>query len=101
MGMAADVFGWQEAVAISLNPTLEIESEGPFDPQAEKAWTEHAVREIKILLGDLDIPTRLSALGVTKADIPELVRLSQGSSLSGNPKPITEAELAALLESML
>ena len=44
---------------------------------------------------------RLGDLGVIKEDIPELVRLSQGSSLSGNPKPITEVELATLLESML
>jgi alcohol dehydrogenase class IV len=105
-------------VAMKVNAGIKVEKDWPYSWERdlyhrfarmdfgnstvseERAGTE-LVNRIRVLIHDLEIPTRLSALGVTKQDIPELVRLSQGSSLSGNPKPISEAELAALLESML
>jgi len=88
--------GWQSTL---LQMTLQPDYEAPPPIRGERH--RRLVQVIQTLLADLEIPTRLSALGVTHSDIPELVRLSQGSSLSGNPKPITEAELAVLLESML
>lgn len=89
-----DRFNWQDFVHWDIT--------GKSRP-LKGAWDSHKelVSEIRSLQEELDIPSRLSDLGVTKEDIPELVRLSQGSSLSGNPKPISEAELARLLESML
>jgi alcohol dehydrogenase class IV len=86
--------------------TIYLMAEDPdkydFD-LVDKEQESHAklVTGIRLLLKEFNIPTHLSALGVTKDDIPELVRLSQGSSLSGNPKAISEEELATLLESML
>jgi alcohol dehydrogenase class IV len=88
---------WQEKVALAVGVKDVFDWPTPTFQEIRRK----AIDGINALLAELDIPTRLSALGVTKADVPELVRLSQGSSLSGNPKPITEAELAALLESML
>jgi alcohol dehydrogenase class IV len=70
-------------------------------PQLNKHAPQLLLDRIDTVQGLLNIPTHLSDLGVTKDDIPELVRLSQGSSLSGNPKPISEEELATVLEAML
>jgi len=68
------------------------------DQKKAHAWV---LAEIRSLIDELGIPSRLGELGVTNDDIPELVRLSQGSSMSGNPKSLTEDELRALLEYLL
>ncbi len=49
----------------------------------------------------LEVPTRLSALGVVKDQLPALVSGSHGNSLNGNPRPIGDEELAQILENML
>ena len=59
------------------------------------------LKQVRGMLDDLGIPSRLSDLGVNIDEVPDLVRLSQGSSLSGNPKSISEEDLAALLEYLL
>lgn len=59
---------------------------------------EEAVRQ---LCRHLRIPERLSELGVTVKDIPALVQGSHGNSRSGNPHPITDAEVQHLLEQWL
>lgn len=46
-------------------------------------------------------PRRLSQLGVRPDQLPLLVRDSRGSSMSGNPRDLTDEELHGLLESML
>jgi len=68
------------------------------DQKKAHAWV---LAEIRSLIDELGIPSRLGELGVTNDDIPELARLSQGSSMSGNPKSLTEDELRALLEYLL
>lgn len=49
----------------------------------------------------LAVPTRLSALGVAKDQLPALVSGSHGNSLNGNPRPIGDEELTQILENML
>ena len=68
------------------------------DQKKAHAWV---LAEIRSLIDELGIPSRLGELGVTNDDIPELVRLSQGSSMSGNPKSLTQDELRSLLEYLL
>ena len=56
------------------------------------------IEKISIRLG---IPQQLSELGVTRDQIPALVASSQGNSMNGNPRPISDAELTRILERML
>ncbi|MBA4029582.1 MAG: alcohol dehydrogenase [Planctomyces sp.] len=53
------------------------------------------------LVARCDIPSRLGALGVTRERIPSLVRLSQGNSLTGNPRPVSPVQLHDWLEGLL
>jgi alcohol dehydrogenase class IV len=49
----------------------------------------------------IGIPGRLSALGIRREQVPYLVLGSHGNSLSGNPRDVTDSELAAILEAAL
>jgi alcohol dehydrogenase class IV len=53
------------------------------------------------LARSISIPVRLRDLGVRREQIPALVAGSRGNSMGGNPREISDAELAALLESRL
>ncbi len=57
--------------------------------------------EIESVCRRVGIPRRLSELGVAPSQIPELVRSSRGSSMSGNPRELSDAELTEVLEGML
>ena len=52
------------------------------------------------LLDDLRIPRTLSALGISGELIPALVCSSHGNSREGNPRPVSDADVNELLESM-
>ena len=49
----------------------------------------------------IGIPEKLRDLGVRREQIPALVAGSQGNSMAGNPREVSDSEFAALLESML
>ncbi len=49
----------------------------------------------------LGVPASLGALGVRREQIPALVAGSHGNSLNGNPRPIGDEELHAILERLL
>jgi alcohol dehydrogenase class IV len=57
-----------------------------------------AVRELN---RDLGVPDRLGALGVVESAVPQLVQLSAGSSLDGNPRSVTPEELNDLYRSLI
>ena len=59
------------------------------------------IREIEALCGRVGLPRRLSELGVKPEQIPALVNDSRGSSMSGNPRELTDRELTELLEGLL
>ncbi len=71
--------------------------EFPREEDAARAAPE-AVRALGRRIG---IPQHLSEIGVRREAIPELVRGSRGSSMGGNPRPIDDRELAAILEGLL
>lgn len=56
------------------------------------------LHQIQRLCEKLKIPSRLRDLGVQQSQIPALVTGSHGNSLNGNPRPLTDAELTAILE---
>ncbi len=49
----------------------------------------------------LNIPEKLSSLGVRHEQLPEIVRGSRGNSMDGNPREMKDEELFRLLEDML
>jgi alcohol dehydrogenase class IV len=64
----------------------------------EEEAAEAFVREIVALCDRVGTPRRLSQVGVTRDQIPALVRDSRGSSMSGNPRELSDADLTAILE---
>jgi len=62
---------------------------------------EILIQEISSLCDRVGVPRRLSQLGVTKEQIPEIVKSSRGSSMAGNPRDLSDAELTAILEEIL
>jgi alcohol dehydrogenase class IV len=59
------------------------------------------VETVEGLCTRLNVPHSLGELGVRREQLPELVAGSHGNSLNGNPRPIDDAELHALLEALL
>jgi alcohol dehydrogenase class IV len=59
------------------------------------------IEHVNELCRKLNVPRRLSELGVERDQLPALVAGSHGNSLNGNPRPIADDELHALLEAML
>jgi alcohol dehydrogenase class IV len=70
-----------------------------FDSPA--AGARAAVERIEELSAEVGIPRRLRDLGVRAEVLPALVKSSRGNSMSGNPRQLTDPELAELLEAML
>jgi alcohol dehydrogenase len=66
------------------------------DREAARAFVDR----IESLVAEIKIPTQLNQLGVRREQIPALVGGSHGNSLSGNPRHISDSELAAILESV-
>lgn len=56
---------------------------------------------IRQLCRDVGVPGQLSAIGVTREMLPQIVKGSAGNSMSGNPRDIPDDELFAILERML
>ena len=60
-----------------------------------------AIEFIDSLCNRIGIPRRLADLGVRAEQVPDLVRSSRGSSMSGNPREVSDTELTRILEDML
>jgi alcohol dehydrogenase class IV len=72
---------------------------GPSATREEAVDT--LIQEISTLCDRVGVPGRLSQLGVTAEQIPEIVKSSRGSSMAGNPRELSDAELTAILEEIL
>ena len=59
------------------------------------------IARIDTLCERLGVPRRLSELGVGREQIPIIVAASRGSSMSGNPRELSDSELTAELEKIL
>jgi len=67
------------------------------DEAAAQAFIDH----VTSVADQIGIPSRLSTLGVTRDQIPDLVRGAHGNSLGGNPRDVSDSELAEVLEAAL
>jgi alcohol dehydrogenase len=88
-----DVCQAELAKLASLLPRRALSSEAA----AADAFIEH-IREIG---RRLQIPSRLSELGVTREQLPDIVGSSRGNSMNGNPRDVTDGELSRILEDIL
>ena len=72
---------------------------GPSTPPREAVDT--MIAKVEALCDEVGAPRRLSDLGVAADKIPEIVKSSRGSSMSGNPRRLSDDELTAILEKLL
>jgi len=72
---------------------------GPSTSPDEAADT--LIGEIESLCEEVGVPRRLSEVGVRAEQIPAVVQSSRGSSMSGNPRDISDEELTRILEELL
>ncbi len=70
-------------------------------PSSPDAAVDMFIQRIEELCRQVGIPQRLSAVGVRREQIPAIVAGSRGTSMSGNPRELSDAELTELLEAML
>ena len=59
------------------------------------------IDRIDSLCRQVGVPRRLCEVGVTREQIPTIAAASRGSSMSGNPRQLSDEELAAELENIL
>ncbi len=73
-------------------PLLELEKSNDDDK------IRHLQTVIRTLNERFGIPHRLSALGVTREQLPALAKSSRGNSMDGNPRDVSDDELLTTLE---
>jgi len=67
---------------------------------SEDLAADACVAAVEALCRDVGIPPRLRDVGVRREQIPALVSASRGNSMSANPRDVSDAELARILEAM-
>ncbi len=73
----------------------------PGPARAEDEAADLLLHRIDTLCDEVGVPRRLSLLGVQREQIPRLIADSRGSSMSGNPRELSDQELAQILEEIL
>lgn len=74
---------------------------GPAPASSDDDAVRVLIREIEALCDRVRVPRRLAEVGVTPEQIPAIVESSRGSSMSGNPKDLSDEELTQILEDLL
>ena len=69
--------------------------------QSPEAAADMLIEKVEQLCRQVGVPQRLSELGVRREQIPALVKSSRGASMSGNPRELSDDELAVILEDLL
>ncbi|MBI1830824.1 MAG: iron-containing alcohol dehydrogenase [Planctomycetes bacterium] len=70
-------------------------------PTDEDAAAGLLIDHIDTLCRELNVPARLSQVGVRSNQLDDLVRGSRGNSMNGNPRQLDDAELRRVLEECL
>lgn len=74
---------------------------GQSPSTSAKTAVDVLIKEIGALCDRVGVPRRLSEVGVKARHIPDLVKSSRGSSMSGNPRELSDEELTEILEDVL
>ena len=72
-----------------------------LDGDDADALADFAIESINALCRRINIPARLSEIGVQPNQIPGIVKSSRGNSMSANPRHVDDEELTVLLEGLL
>lgn len=84
---------------VSRDRLTELES--IFDSSGSRETAaDRFIERIENLCQEVGIPSRLRDIGVSKNDLPLLVPGSRGSSMSGNPRDVSDQELTEILEAL-
>ncbi len=102
------------ACAVMLGPTLRANREvalsrlatlsrlaGLTRDATDEVAADELIRTVEQICLRVNIPQRLTALGVRREQIPQLVRDSRGNSMDGNPRRLADDELGQILEDLL
>lgn len=65
------------------------------------AAVDALIEAVERLCDEVGVPRRLSQVGVRPEQISAIVQSARGSSMSGNPRELSDAELTAILEDLL
>jgi alcohol dehydrogenase class IV len=90
----------QNLVDSSLAESSSREMAEAASLDSDKAATEFVIQIVEHLCERIGIPKKLTALGVSREQIPALVASSRGNSMRGNPREISDGELTTLLKAM-
>ncbi len=97
-----DLFAPVEVADVSPSSSEAAPAEAVCESDArDAADADRFIALIEQVCQQVRAPQRLSQLGVRAEHLPLLVRDARGSSMSGNPRELSDEELLALLESML
>jgi alcohol dehydrogenase class IV len=66
----------------------------------DAAAADWLIEQVESICTQIGIPRTLSEIGVERQHVPALVAASRGNSMSGNPQPISDERLQAVLEAM-
>ncbi len=69
--------------------------------QSDSAAADTLIDAVEQICERVNVPRRLSELGVSRQHIPDLVRDSRGNSMDGNPRRLSDDELSQILEAHL
>ncbi|MDR1922960.1 MAG: iron-containing alcohol dehydrogenase [Planctomycetaceae bacterium] len=67
---------------------------------SDKKATDLLINFVESLCRQLGTPEKLSDLNINKESIPKIAKDSKGSSMSGNPRELTEEDVIEILESI-
>ncbi len=69
--------------------------------ESDEGAVDLFIQRIEALCDRVGTPRRLSDVGVTAQHIPGLVKSSRGTSMSANPRDVSDQQLTELLEALL
>ena len=73
---------------------------GPHLPPTASETATMFIEKIESLCDRVKTPRHLSQIGVRREQIPDIVKSSRGSSMSGNPRELSDDELTSILEGL-
>ncbi len=73
----------------------------PAAPRSDSGVVDAFIDHIEMLCAELEVPARLSLVGVRPNQLDDLVRGSRGNSMNGNPRQLSDGELKEILEARL
>ena len=88
-------------VALTVNREVAREALAELGRRTLNVSGDAFIDHIAQMCADLNVPTKLSQVGVLPSQLDDLVQGSRGNSMNGNQRQLTDVELRAILEERL